>query len=441
MNKLLLRMVENPRIENNPLVSIIRRIATLWRKTNHEQEPSMKDGVECSLCEAAVNHLGSLRTAVIMASGSIDEAPAMDELNALLIGTVLVGNIESLKALLSNNVNVNIVNKYFGSLLQASAARGSYEMALSLLEHGADVNAVCGDDKLMRRDCYREEDTALGSAARRDHKQVVRLLLDPVYSLDSSCRGYENAVMDAVYAGHTEMVIFLLKRGNRADISRICNEILWAASTSGSIELVQAMLDEGVDVNAVNLGGSRALEYAAYRGHAAIVSLLFERGADLNYVGSMWNAIQAAARQGHQEVVQILLDHGADINTLGIRYRTPLWEAAENQQSSMMRFLFSKGADLAVEEIGDYAFSRAAFQGHEEVVRILAEMGVSVDGDPDDPNPPPILNAIMHEQQRMVKVLLELGAQWVDPMKSAWREKFMDGTYPKAPPLEPFLKE
>ncbi|KAK4697503.1 hypothetical protein P7C71_g600, partial [Lecanoromycetidae sp. Uapishka_2] len=369
-----------------------------------------------------------------MTPGSKEHTPAPDDHHALLIGTALVGQPKSLENLLPKNADVNTVSRYFGSLLQAAAARGSHEMVQSLLEHGADVNAVCGDDVLFRRENFREEGTALRSASRRDHRQIVQLLLDPVYKLKSSGVEYENAIMDAVHAGHTEMVELLLERGTFADLPRLQYEILWNACRFGFPRLVQIMLDEGLDVNATEVGGSRALECAAYHGHASIVFLLFEQGANLNYEGSGWHAIQGAASHGHQDVVQILLDHGADINTPGLRYRTPLWEAATSQQFSMMRFLFSKGADLAAEECGDFAFSRAAFQGHEQVVRLLAEMGVSLDGVPDDSEPPPILNAMIHGQMGMVKVLLELGARWVDPMESAWREKFMNGTYPMASP-------
>lgn len=302
---------------------------------------------------------------------------------------------------------------------------------------------VCGDDVLYLRENNRKEGTALRSASRRDYKQVVRLLLDPVYKLNSSGVDYENAVMDAVRADHVDMVGLLLKSGTVTNLLRLQYKILWTACRLGFARLVQNMLDEGIDVNATDIGGPRALEYAASSGHAPIVSLLFEQGADLKYEGSERHAIQAAACHGYQEVVQILLDHGADVNTSGLRYLTPLWEAATSQQISMMRFLFSKGADLAAEECGDYAFFRAVLQGHEEVVRSLAEMGVSVDGVPGDPEPPPILNATIHGQKRMVEVLLELGAQWVDPMKSAWREKFMDSTYPKALPPTPiaYLKD
>ena len=120
---------------------------------------------------------------------------------------------------------------------------------------------------------------------------------------------------------------------------------------------------------------------------------------------------------------------------------TPIWEAAKTQQLDMMRFLLNNGADLQAHVCGDYAFSRAVIQGHEQVVGILAEAGVSVDGPPDDTELSPILNAMIQGRGNMVKLLLELGAKPVNPLKSAWAEKFLNGTYPLSPSPEPLLRE
>ena len=44
------------------------------------------------------------------------------------------------------------------------------------------------------------------------------------------------------------------------------------------------------------------------------------------------------------------------------------------------------------------------------MVCVLAEAGVSVDGPLDDTERPPILDAMIHGQGNMVKLMLELGA-------------------------------
>ena len=82
-------------------------------------------------------------------------------------------------------------------------------------------------------------------------------------------------------------------------------------------ELVSGLwLAEGVDVNASNKTAlGTALVAAAYSGEKEIVSLLLERGADINIVGGEYGtALGAAAYSGEKEVVSLkLLERGADI--------------------------------------------------------------------------------------------------------------------------------
>ena len=68
-------------------------------------------------------------------------------------------------------------------------------------------------------------------------------------------------------------------------------------------------------VNAEDVDGISALEMAAGRGHAAVVSLLVQLGADLR----AWEdqALYEASATGHAAVVQLLIQHGADVNAHG----------------------------------------------------------------------------------------------------------------------------
>jgi ankyrin repeat protein len=65
--------------------------------------------------------------------------------------------------------------------------------------------------------------------------------------------------------------------------------------------VVEAALDHGAFINATGPGGT-ALQLAAFAGHSDVVSLLCERGADVNayYSGSMQiTSLEAAVMEGH----------------------------------------------------------------------------------------------------------------------------------------------
>src|SRR5687767_11859337 len=56
---------------------------------------------------------------------------------------------------------------------------------------------------------------------------------------------------------------------------------LMRAASDGSAGTVQALLDRDADVNAKRMDGFNALALAAFFGHAQVVWLLIENGADL----------------------------------------------------------------------------------------------------------------------------------------------------------------
>ena len=304
-------------------------------------------------------------------------------------------------------------------------------MVLFLLKHEADAQFACGEDVPRRRDFYHRKSTALRSASRRNHLFVIQLLLDPIYNLKYRGKDFENAIIDSVVANHTDMVKFLLEKSTFTHIKQVQYQVLRTACRLGHTQIVHMMLDAGLDVNAAIRSGSRGLEIADRPGLPAFMSLWLSR-ADPNYGGYGLYAINIAASNGHQEIVSILLDHGANVNSTASS-RTPLWEAAKEQQVDMMRFLlFEKGADLkAGNGCGASAFNFVVINGHEEVVRILAKAGVNVDGGSGDEKEPPILKAMIYGQDDMVELLLSLGTRWVDPFKSASAKDFVEGVYPR----------
>src|SRR4051812_21810377 len=94
------------------------------------------------------------------------------------------------------------------------------------------------------------------------------------------------------------------------------------AAAAGNVKRVRQLLDAGVDVNA-SFKGANALIFAAKQGHAPVLRLLLERGADPStntrtgkYAGNSLplHALAVAAEHGHVEVVRMLIRAGAEVN-------------------------------------------------------------------------------------------------------------------------------
>ncbi|KAJ7112585.1 ankyrin repeat-containing domain protein [Mycena epipterygia] len=178
--------------------------------------------------------------------------------------------------------------------------------------------------------------------------------------------------------GYTEGVQFLLQNGaHEADTLAAA---FHAASKSGHANIVRLLLEKGADVNAVDAEHESALQAASNGGHTETVRLLLEKGADVNAKGGEYgNALQAASEKGNPELVRILLKEGADVNTEGGSYGTALQAASYGGSPEIVRILLKEGADVNAEG-GSYgtALQAASYGGSPEIVRILLKEGADV---------------------------------------------------------------
>ncbi len=92
-----------------------------------------------------------------------------------------------------------------------------------------------------------------------------------------------------------------------------CAAPLLNAAAAGDIEKVSLLLKQGHLPNeAIPIIGIRPLTLAAAYGHADVVRVLLEHGAEVNaedFTG--WTALHAGSFTGDSETVSLLLDRGA----------------------------------------------------------------------------------------------------------------------------------
>ena len=75
--------------------------------------------------------------------------------------------------------------------------------------------------------------------------------------------------------------------------------------------MVGAMLDSGADPDASSSTNPPLMAMAAERGHLGVVTLLVDRGADVQVRHAGWTALRAAELRGHAAIVEYLRAHGA----------------------------------------------------------------------------------------------------------------------------------
>ncbi|KAJ7742073.1 hypothetical protein B0H16DRAFT_1728330 [Mycena metata] len=187
-----------------------------------------------------------------------------------------------------------------------------------------------------------------------------------------------SALWIAAAANLVETTRFLLKGAPLLQHSRDSGIIV--ASYYGHKEIVSLLLERGADVNAAGVEYESALQAAIAKGHTEIVDILLKKGADVNTAGGYYgSALQAATHRGHTEIVDILLENGAHVNAAGGIYGSALQAAAAEGHPEIVNILLENGADVnAVGGLYGSAFQAATFEGHTEIVDILLEKGADV---------------------------------------------------------------
>lgn len=363
--------------------------------------------------------------------------PGEDDCTALVMAAGL-GRTAVVELLLSRGADPRLRGAQGEGALDAAAQRGSGEVVDLLL---------AADQGLLNLPGYHER-SALAAAAGNGHRALVERLLaagaDPRYRFGRGVHALEWAAR----SGHVDVVERLLAhdptlldlpgaRGNTA---------LIAAAGNGCTAVVELLLSRGADPRARDEEGARALDDAAQEnhheiverlladdqgllelpgfhertalmaaaggGHAGLVKLLLEKGADpQRRTPSGARALDLAADGGHMHVVLLLLAHDPALLDLpGQGGHTALMVAAAGGHAQLVGLLLERGAQArCCVEDGTHALDWAAQEGHVEVVaRLLDHDPASVDL-PGCRGRTALMAAVASGHADVVRLLLERG--------------------------------
>jgi ankyrin repeat protein len=113
------------------------------------------------------------------------------------------------------------------------------------------------------------------------------------------------------------------------------------------LEIFQAMLDAGVEINPNTDIYMSPLGVAIHKDDPVMIKALIVKGADVNMVDRETGEtpLMFAARYSTSEVVGVLLDAGAEVNAKDKNGRTALFAANENPyRDDMIKLLKRRGA-------------------------------------------------------------------------------------------------
>jgi ankyrin repeat protein len=168
----------------------------------------------------------------------------------------------------------------------------------ALLARGFDPNSVEPE----------RFDTALILSVRQKSSKVFSTLLQtPDVNLNARSLNGDTALMIAAYLPDIPRALALIAKG--VEINRPGWTALHYAAASGSIPIIQRLLDESAFIDAESPNKTTPLMMAARGGHGAVVKLLLEEGADpaLRNEAQM-TAADFARAQGFKELARLLDD-------------------------------------------------------------------------------------------------------------------------------------
>ncbi|MFE0359980.1 ankyrin repeat domain-containing protein [Streptomyces griseoaurantiacus] len=154
-------------------------------------------------------------------------------------------------------------------------------------------------------------------------------------------------MVKAAGAGDRAAVESALRAGARVDDSGAGRRTaLDVAIWSDHLSVVELLLAEGADPNQPigEVGETIPLRFAATYGRIDLMKVLLAAGAQPNHHQGRTTSLMRAAALGHADIVDLLLEHGADVDLTVPPFGSPLTSAAHNGRTEIVRKLLDRGA-------------------------------------------------------------------------------------------------
>lgn len=300
------------------------------------------------------------------------------------------GDLDSVKLLLAAGADVNESTAEYGSALLLAVVNGHEDVALHLLEKGADPNVKDGYGMTSLHWAVQEGLARLyGMPSRTDRFWIIPISTTLIKAL--LAHGADPNVRMSGDLPPYDIHRFARSRNN--DIPQVrfagVTPILFAAAI-GDMEVIQMLLDAGADPNISGFDSERVISSSG----PGLTPLMAAAGVGRER-GVRWSE-----KNNFIEAVKLFVKLGGDINRVGPGGRTAIHGAAYAGDLEMIKLLASLGADLNAKDwYGQTAVSIASGDPGGFTTRV----GPGGSADNSIREEPPI-------QEDIVELLVQLGA-------------------------------
>lgn len=254
----------------------------------------------------------------------------------------------------------------------------------------AEVKNLIGSGAPVDGKVGKYQFTPLMEAIEKSNMEILQVLIDYRANVDLPDIQGSTPLLHACNDNNAKAALALIKAGANVNLGSTGygRTPLMYASQKGNDQIVQALIEHKVDLNALCSQGP-ALRWAVNNKAMAVIKLLVAAGADPNLMPpqpdkGLFNTLGCAAANDDLETMDLLLGQKADVNGTGEGGVTPLMAAAEYNSGEALERLLAAGANVgAKDKRGRTALMIAAGFGEGKIVRTLLDKGA----DPNDADP------------------------------------------------------
>lgn len=293
-------------------------------------------------------------------------------------------NLNMIKILLNNNFDL----KRESYILSYAIENSDENIVKYLVENGADM--------------YSYEITALYQAVLNLNPKLVEYFLDKGASIEKAGRTdvYGNIMMAAAGSkfnnsnDKSPVDLTLLEKSaenstkimqmiiDKVDKKLINDSLegktpLIIAVGNSYIDTAKILIENGANINAVDIEGWSALSYAVNNGDIEIAKLLLENKAKIK--DELLLAIKSPIVESSINMMKLLIDNKANINDTDENGFTPLNITIESGDMELTKFLITNGANVnSLMQDGVSLIGYAIAQNNMDLLQILIENGANV---------------------------------------------------------------
>lgn len=301
-----------------------------------------------------------------------------------------IDNIKTLEVLIDNNADVNFKdNKGYTPIwrfsnnrfVKETVRKEEFKRIKFLIEHGAYVDSLANGSKLLLK------------TLDRKRYDILEMLIKCNANLGEINRIGELILIYAIKDGEENIVELLINRGldiNEKD-DLLGETAIFQAIRNENINMVKMLINLGASIELINKRHETPLIIALKRKNIDLMRILIDSGANVNFVldsekspsrKRIWGyndedgytPLFLAVQEDFIEGVKLLIEKGANINQKDLFGDRPICSAKSSQVAEL---LLDNGADIDAKN--NFGFVPLFKIKNIDVLKIIVEKGANVD--------------------------------------------------------------